>query len=270
MRALFERANGAPVVPRQPLWAGHVRIGSVAPALLQRLASSGMPPEELGLRQTGIACEAGWQLPPDPTAALQRIGLALGAAGLVAAPHPEWLDVTGTDHQPVGSVQRGLARLLGLTTHSVYLVGLTDQGHCWVQQRAPSKAEDPGMWDTLVGGTQALGETSGVALERELWEEAGLRPAQLPACLPCGEILVTQARGSDGLAFQVEHIRCFVSLLPEGLEPCNQDGEVIGFDCLAPTQLVERLQAGWFTLEAAGVLLQAFRVLGAPGWHWRP
>jgi 8-oxo-dGTP pyrophosphatase MutT (NUDIX family) len=252
-------------VPRQPLWAGNIRIGSVAPALFQRLASAGMPPEDLGLQRAGPASEAGWQLPPDPTGALLRIGQALGAAGLVAASHPEWLHITGPDHQPVGSVQRGLARLLGLTTHSVHLVGLTDQGHCWVQQRAPSKAEDPGMWDTLVGGTQGLGETPGVALERELWEEAGLRPAQLSACLPCGEILVTQARGSDGLAFQVEHIRCFVSLLTEGLEPRNQDGEVIGFDCLAPTQLVERLQAGLFTLEAACVLLQVQRALGAPG-----
>lgn len=262
---LADRAHGAPVVPRQPLWAGRVRIGSVAPVLFQRLAVTGLHPEDLGFQSASPDPEAGWQLPSDPTDVLLQLGQALEAAGLVPASRKEWLDVTGADNEVMGAVHRDLVRLLGLTTHSVHLVGLTPQGHCWVQQRAPGKAEDPGMWDTLVGGTLARGESPQRALERELWEEAGLRPDQLSPLLPCGELRIEQARDADGLAFQVERIHCFVARLQEELEPHNQDGEVSAFACLSPQRLNERLLAGAFTVESASVLMQVNRSLGVSG-----
>jgi len=44
-----------------------------------------------------------------------------------------------------------------------------------IQQRQPFKAGWPNMWDITVGGSAIAGDTSQTALERELFEELGLK-----------------------------------------------------------------------------------------------
>lgn len=44
-----------------------------------------------------------------------------------------------------------------------------------IQKRQPFKEGWPGMWDITVGGSAVAGETSQSAIERELFEEIGLK-----------------------------------------------------------------------------------------------
>lgn len=47
-------------------------------------------------------------------------------------------------------------------------------GKMLIQQRQPFKEGWPNMWDVTVGGSAVSGDTSGTAVERELFEELGL------------------------------------------------------------------------------------------------
>ena len=48
------------------------------------------------------------------------------------------------------------------------------QGEMLIQQRQPFKQGWPNMWDITVGGSAVQGDTSQMAIQRELFEELGL------------------------------------------------------------------------------------------------
>jgi len=114
---------------------------------------------------------------------------------------------------------------------------------------------DPGMLDTLVGGLMALGESTPDSLERETWEEAGLRLAELNGLRDLGRLVVRRPV-SDG--YMVEHIEMYSATIPPGITPQNQDGEVMAFECLGIDELFSAMRDGLFTFEAT--LIHA---------HWR-
>ncbi len=255
--AVWHRANQIPAQPRWPLSAGGVQIGSVAPTLMERLVERGMDLRELGLLREKDAHGVQWNLLGEPTAALARLALALRDAALVRTWHEEALAVVDPAGVCVGAVERGVTRLLGIPVHCIHLVGIVDGVGTWVQQRSMNKAEAPGCWDTLMGGTVAFGESPQQALERELWEEAGLPLTALSTIHARGRIRVAHPSGdADGLCYSVEHIDCHFALLEADVQPMNQDGEVIRFDLLSPQDLADQLYCGAFTLEAACVLLR--------------
>lgn len=49
------------------------------------------------------------------------------------------------------------------------------KGEMLIQQRQPFKSGWPNMWDITVGGSAINGETSQTAIEREIYEEIGLK-----------------------------------------------------------------------------------------------
>jgi hypothetical protein len=61
-------------------------------------------------------------------------------------------------------------RPLGIATRAVHLVGVCADGSIWVQQRSEDKANNPGMWDTLMGGMVSAADGLAEALARETWE----------------------------------------------------------------------------------------------------
>jgi 8-oxo-dGTP pyrophosphatase MutT (NUDIX family) len=256
---LLDRTRQAPPADRVPLWLGEHRIGSLAPALAARLAQGAASDAPPGLALRAGAAP-GWQLQGEPTAALASLGDALRASGLVNGWREERLPVLDEQGAVLAAFPRGAARLLGIATHSVHLVGcvaLPAGPAVWVQQRATDKAEDPGRWDTLMGGTLAWGETVQTTLARETGEEAGLALSQLQGLAACGTLRV-QRPGADaaGLGWHTEHIHCFGAWLAPDLAPVNTDGEVAGFERLDGTTLSQWLAQDRFTAEAAGVLLQ--------------
>jgi 8-oxo-dGTP pyrophosphatase MutT (NUDIX family) len=153
---------------------------------------------------------------------------------------------------------------LGIATLAVHLVGQAPDGRFWVQQRAFDKPNDPGKWDTLMGGMVSGADTLETALARETWEEAGLHIADFQG-LRHGGRLTTGRPASDGggAGYVVENIDWYVCTVPEGVKPVNQDGEVAQFALVDAAQLLEAMQRGEFTLEAALILADVMG-LGTP------
>jgi hypothetical protein len=61
----------------------------------------------------------------------------------------------------------------------------------------------------------------------------------------------------------VEQIDWFVGLIPDGVTPVNQDGEVAQFALLDRAELTSQLEANAFTLDAA-LILSADQALPLP------
>jgi 8-oxo-dGTP pyrophosphatase MutT (NUDIX family) len=239
------RAAQPPLRPRAALFIDGCAspVGSIEAPLADALRAAGLP-----LVQQGEA----ERVSGDVDAALARIAQWLFAQGLCGKWRGELLAVTDESLQRRAVVERAAVRPLGIATFAVHLVGFSGTGDIWVQQRALDKAVDPGRWDTLVGGLVAADEDDALALERETWEEAGLRLHALQACAKADRITV---RHPVHEGYMVEHIDIFEAVVPDGMNPANQDGEVARFDCVAPGELIERLAAGAFTLEAGLVLM---------------
>jgi len=266
---LIERAAQPPVAPRRALWLKGVAtspVGSIEPALAERIRAAGLPLRRRSANTTAAAAGSGAVEEADavvllgpPDKALAAVARWLHAQGLSARWRDELLPVTDEHGARHAVIERAAVRPLGIATFAVHLIGLTPRGDVWVQQRAFDKATDPGQWDTLVGGLVAADETTATALARETWEEAGLRVADLHALRAADRITVRRPV-SEG--YMVEHIDVFEAVVPDGVVPVNQDGEVERFECLAPEALAGQLAEGRFTLEAGLMLAESLRRWG--------
>ncbi|AMO22305.1 hypothetical protein GCM10027034_26320 [Ramlibacter solisilvae] len=243
------RADQPPRTPRQSLWCAGARIGSVEPDFFARLA----PPPGL-VKGTMRGDESGWELQGDVTGSLSRLAHLMRDAGLAHVWRDEQLAVTDEAGCAVGTVERAVVRPLGITTFAVHLAALSPDGRHWVQQRSLAKANDPGLWDTLMGGMVPAGESLETALARETREEAGLDLSQLQGLRWRGRIPTRRPSGDIEGGYVIEHIDWFDCVLPWGVTPCNQDGEVEQFVLLDAGQLADKLLGEQFTLEAALVL----------------
>lgn len=241
VEAWRERAALPPLRPREPLYAARsaAAIGSIEAALAGPLQAA-----ELAV----AADRDGWCLVAPVDRALEAIARWLAERGLAGRWRDERLDVADEAGRVLGAIERAAVRPLGITTQAVHLVGAKRSGGIWVQQRANDKATDPGLWDTLMGGLVAAGESIADTLARETWEEAGLRIEDLDRVSPLGRITI---RRPVREGYMVEHVHIFGAIVPDAIVPVNQDGEVQRFECLDPTALVDRLRAEAFTLEAA-------------------
>jgi 8-oxo-dGTP pyrophosphatase MutT (NUDIX family) len=250
--ALRAGADRPPAQPRVPLWAGDARIGSVEPDLLLRV------PLPAGLvAQTTRDGEPGWQIHGDLTASLEELAAALRTAGIAHVWRDEQLAVTGVDGRRLGTVERAVVRPLGITTFAVHLVGRSPDGRHWVQQRSLTKANDPGLWDTLMGGMIPASDSVAQALERETWEEAGLRLDQLADLRWYSRVSMRRPAGENRGGYVVEHINCYRCIVPHGVVPRNRDGEVAQFRLMHSDDVLARLERDEFTMEAALILLEA-------------
>jgi 8-oxo-dGTP pyrophosphatase MutT (NUDIX family) len=242
---------------RLPLFISGLVVGSV-------LASdAALCPQ--GLRaQTD---NTGWHLPDDLSernTVLAAWANALRQAGRLMAWRDELLSVSLMppldailqDLPPaLAEVERGAARVLGIFTHAVHLVGLADDGRVWLQQRALTKATDPGLWDSLAGGLLNSRDTLAVGVLRETYEEAGLTADDLSGLRLCG--MVQEHRDTrDGHIAQA--VWAYSATLKPNVHPRNLDGEVIGFACVSRAELAAYIAAGQVSYEA----VLAFKLAG--------
>ena len=250
------RAACAPAAPRMALLLGGERVGSVDGRIFDEIGLQRLLDKRHQLSIVQHDGAPAWALSADDaTAALNALALALRAAGRCGPWRDEQLAVCGADGRRLATVERGAARVLGLATQAVHLVGCTQDGRMWVQQRAHTKASHPGLWDTLMGGMVSAADSLDGALERETWEEAGLRMAQLSGLRPGGQVrFALPSDEGGGAGYMVECIHWYQATVRAGATPDNQDGEVERFDCLAHGEVQARLAQGAFTPEAALVL----------------
>lgn len=254
LEALRAASCQVPRKPRVPLFSGLVAVGSVTPDFfLHDAFRSHLTAQPPLLWQDAL----GWHLAGDTTNSLALLAKAMRQAGLAGAWRNEQLSVRDSMGQLAGSIERGAVRPLGISTQAVHLVGRASNGCFWVQQRALSKANDPGLWDTLMGGMVSANDTLEAALARETWEEAGLRMPDL-LDLTYGGSINTYRPSDEGLGsgYLVEQIMWYHCIVPEHLKPVNQDGEVSQFELYSPHQLKMALESGQFTLEAGLILAE--------------
>ncbi len=257
-------ADMPPLRPRDLLHldvdARSVLVGSIERATAERMVDAGLPLRRVRFGNAdaeveaarGDAADEGWQVDAPAVPSLAAIAAWLRDAGLAGRWRDELLAVVDAEERAVAVAERSVVRVLGLTTYAVHLVGFAAAGRrVWVQQRAFDKATDPGQWDTLMGGQVAAGETVESALARETWEEAGLDVAKL-LDLRRGKRITIRRPVAEG--YMVEHIDVYTVRVPEGVEPCNRDGEVARFACLDADALEARLARCEFTLEASLIL----------------
>jgi 8-oxo-dGTP pyrophosphatase MutT (NUDIX family) len=249
-RALRAAASLAPAEPRRVLAVAGSDVGSIDSMLAERLLGAGLP---LRASDDGTIAVDG---PADASLAL--VAHWLHDHGHAGRWRDELLPVCDASQRCIARIERAAVRPLGIATHAVHLVGWAEggtQGSQWLQQRAFDKATDAGLWDTMVGGLMAAGESVGQALERECWEEAGLHIADVGALRHAGPVTVrrpVQDSGTGG--YMVEHIRAMHCTVAQSLVPLNRDGEVERFECLSPIEVDARIAAGAVTLEAALVI----------------
>lgn len=251
---LFAAADAPPLRPRVPLGWGAERIGSVEPDLFERAGLAGGTLVRSDQRQD----VRGWRIEGDLTPSLARIAEVLRDTGLAHVWRDEQLAVRGESGALLGTVERALVRPLGIATHAVHLAATDAEGRHWLQQRAFDKPTDPGLWDTLVGGMVPASDSTAQALERESWEEAGLRLAQLRDLRHGGRILTRRPFRELAHGYVVECLDWYTCTLPPDVEPSNQDGEVAAFRAMPPQEVTERLEGDEFAMDAGLVLLAAY------------
>ncbi len=254
---LRARANQPPVVARLPLWWGDSIIGSVEPAFFNAVLTAGLIGDDGWVQPIARDGDEGWLVNGDLTSTLSLIAFAIRDAGAAHAWRDEQLAVEDAGGRTLGTVERAVVRQLGVATLAVHLAATSTDGRHWVQQRSLTKPEDPGLWDTLMGGMVPARDTLQQALERETWEEAGLKLEQLRD-LAYGGRIATRRPSADGRAgYIVEQIDWYRCTIPEAVLPFNQDGEVARFVQMTRDELRQRLVLDEFTMEAALVLVAA-------------
>jgi 8-oxo-dGTP pyrophosphatase MutT (NUDIX family) len=239
---------------RLPWRIAGVDVGSVASDLFDGLSLS---------QAWHRSRDGGWSLEvPQQQADLELRTLAetLAMHGRCGAWRDELITVWACGperhRQRVATIERAAARVLGLDTQAVHLIGQTTDGLVWVQQRSWSKPTHPGLWDTLVGGLVADSESLEQTLTRECWEEAGVDLGDMLDWRWVGHVDSSHAMpDADGRGYLLERLHVAVGTLAPGQEPRNQDGEVAGFACLTVDLLTEWLSQGRFAPDAAVLLL---------------
>lgn len=241
----------APAYSRAPMWVADRQIGSIDERLVEVLAQSMEPDasDKLVPCPQGIP---GWQLLGDVTSGLAQMAHQIYARGWAPRFSAEPLAVCAPDGSVVGGVERAAARVLGIASRAVHLVGRSDDGRIWVQQRSPHKAQDPGMWDTLVGGTISADETEQSALERETLEESGIRISNLCDLQQHGWVGVSRPCPiAPAYGYFRERVLCVSAIIPRSIVPSNLDGEVARFALLTTTELCDWIRQGRLTPESA-------------------
>lgn len=90
----------------------------------------------------------------------------------------EWLPVVDEQGNVKGKALRSVVHSDKSLIHPVvHLHVLNKSGELLLQKRSAGKDIQPGKWDTAVGGHIGINETVEKALERETFEEIGLKPS---------------------------------------------------------------------------------------------
>ena len=188
---------------------------------------------------------------------MAKIAKVLHANGCLRGWRDELLDVYGEGRR-LCVLERAAMRPLGLLTKAVHLNGWSPDGRLWLAKRSDTKATDPGMWDTLVGGLAVAAESLDTSLLRECAEEAGLSPTDLSGRTPLRVVLRMHRRLPEG--YQVEDMLVSDCVLAEETIPRNQDGEVSEIRLATIEETWSMIEAGEFTHEAEACILDSLAI----------
>lgn len=187
---------------------------------------------------------------------LNEIALSLKGTGCLRGWRNEQIDVIG-EGQLLATIERAATRALGLLTQAVHLNAWSTDGRMWVARRSDSKQNNPGMWDTLVGGLVSASESPETSLLRESHEEAGLSPEDLKNMGPLTLSVRMHRHLPEG--YQVEDLYVCNCILADNVKPKNLDGEVSEIQLVSIENIIEMLEQDLFTYEAELSILDGLK-----------
>jgi hypothetical protein len=167
------------------------------------------------------------------------------------------------DDPPLAFIERAASRFFGTMTYAVHANGLiasagtsaavnADDGSTaptlWIARRSFSKAVDPGMLDTLVGGGIGWGWNIEDTLIKECWEESGV-PAELARQARTGRTLHILAEIEQGT--QAEQLFIYDVTLPADFQPSAEDGEVAEHLRMSVDETLLAVASGAMTVDAS-------------------
>lgn len=201
---------------------------------------------------------------------LAQLGASLHQQGLV----PGWRDELHTlyDQQglPLCNIERALFKVMGLCSQAVHVHAETQNGLVWLGVRSCSKHENPGMLDNLTAGGIGAQEPIKESIVRELQEEAGFCDLTKLVNRPCfSGFLDLNSILQNNEPFEAWH-QCAVQVsrplingwhheliilchlrLNDSWVPCNQDGEVAGFELMSQADCAQAVDNWTLTPDAA-------------------
>lgn len=229
---------------------GHI-LGWVGPSVAAQLKRW---PEVFACRPDAIVLA-----PAAPQAlsdALGAIARTLADEGLIGGWRNERYTIfSPASGTPVFALERAAMRAFGLGARAAHLNGyvrVRGDWRMWIARRSHIKPINPSMLDNLVGGGIAEGMDARDTLLKECAEEAGIPPPLAAAAAAVGTFRV---RRLEPEGVHDETLDCFDLELPEDFRPFNQDGEVAEFMLVTSGELVTRLAAGEFTVDAGVVAM---------------
>ncbi len=88
----------------------------------------------------------------------------------------EWLPIVNEEGKVLGKMPRSIAHKGSMILHPVvHMQVFNKKGELYLQKRADHKLVQPGKWDTAVGGHISSDESIELSLQREAFEEIGLK-----------------------------------------------------------------------------------------------
>jgi hypothetical protein len=140
-------------------------------------------------------------------------------------------------------LDRGAVPFFGTRAYGVHLNGYRRDGSAldlWVGRRAPDKSVAPDKLDNLVAG----GVGNGLGLEETLLKE-GEEEASLPRSLtgravPAGAV---SYRMENELGIRDDVLFAFDLEMPTDFVPKNQDGEIVHFELIPASAVLDRVRA---------------------------
>jgi len=211
-----------------------------------------------------VALKAKPDTPQGRTDAMAQVLKDLARDGIITGWRDELVSVTQAHGQPeLLRMERAASRHFGIMGYGAHLNGFTRRGamvNAWIARRSANKAVDPDKLDNLVGGRISAGMSVDETLRKEAWEEAGIAPGLL-AGLNCVSAVRVEYSVPEGLHREVLFVHDL--WLPDDFKPANQDGEVSEIRSMAVEDVLQKLLAGDFTLDAGVVMIDGLLRLGA-------
>jgi hypothetical protein len=177
--------------------------------------------------------------------AVDRVVDALVAEGRVPKWRNETFDVAPRwGAPPVFRLDRGAVPFFGTRAYGVYLNGYRhnrDTLYLWVGRRSPDKRVAPDKLDNLVAG--GIGNGHGVegTLLKEGEEEASIPPSITSHAVPCGAV---SYRMETELGIRDDVLFVYDLEMPADFVPKNQDGEIVHFELMPASAILDRVRAG--------------------------
>jgi 8-oxo-dGTP pyrophosphatase MutT (NUDIX family) len=236
----IRRCNSYEPMRAVPLFAGNDRIGLLRRENAEALARFS---DTFAVDRNGVRLRASGDV-ETVSRAVDAVVDALVAEHRVPKWRNETFDVAPRwGMRPVFRLDRGAVPFFGTRAYGVHLNGYcrdADSLLLWVGRRAPHKQVAPNKLDNIVAG--GIGNEHGVedTLLKEGVEEASMPTSLTRQSIPVGAV---SYRMETALGIRDDVLFVYDLELPADFVPQNQDGEIVRFELMPASAVVERVRS---------------------------